>query len=103
MEELRNIEQKIAWELIHHPQTRGDDWLLMMRLYQDFYGIKATTSFTSVCLMHSEAGLPTFESVTRLRRKLQEKDPEMYGASKRARQLRHEREVEMYDYVQGNV
>lgn len=102
MEKLRTIEQKIAWELLQHPQTRESDWILMLRLYQDFYGVKATTSFSAVCLMHEEAGLPTFESVTRLRRKLQEKDPKAYGSSRKTARLRHDREVDMYDYVQGN-
>lgn len=100
--DLKRIEDMVAYELDNSSSCRNSDWFLIMQVYRDFYDVDPTTSFYEICLMHETKKIPTFESITRLRRKLQEKDPKRYGASGRTTRLRHTLEVKFYDFLKEN-
>ena len=99
MEKLTTIEQKIRHELEIRPECRESDWALMFHLYLDFYGIDSKSTFFDVCVMHNQMDLPSPESISRLRRKVQEHNPELRSEDQ-VREWRKDREIEMYDYVQ---
>ena len=67
--ELKTIEQKVLYELENFPQTRQSDKVLVTALYMDFYGVTAGTPFVDV--IHGK--FPNYESIGRVRRKIQEK------------------------------
>ena len=100
--ELKRIKDMVAWELERFPACKNSDWALIMRVYEDFYDVSPQTPFYTIAMMHDTKKLPTFESITRLRRKLQEEDPKKYGASGRTTRLRHTLEVKFYDFIKEN-
>lgn len=74
-EELKTIEQKVLWELENNPSTRDSDRNLVTAVYMDFYGMTEVTPFVDV--MYSK--LPSYESIGRARRKIQETREDLRG------------------------
>ena len=67
-EELKTIEQKVLWELENNPSTRNSDRMLTVAVYMDFYNMTGTTPYIDVMLSR----VPSYESIGRARRKIQE-------------------------------
>lgn len=79
-EDLKTIEQKALWELENNPSTRDSDRNLVTAVYMDFYGMTEVTPFVDV--MYSR--LPSYESIGRARRKIQEtRRPERQGQNRK--------------------
>jgi hypothetical protein len=74
-EELKTIEQKVLWELENNPSTRGSDKMLTMAVYMDFYNMTGTTPYVDVML----SKVPSYESIGRARRKIQETREDLRG------------------------
>ena len=72
---LRDLEPRVLRVLVDIPETRKDDFLLIKYVLDDV--VSTEISFGSIMLNHKELGIPSFESITRCRRKLQEKNPEL--------------------------
>ena len=97
--ELKNLEQKIECILALSEASRSDDWLLTWGIYHYYYGLSKGASFMDVMLRHREMGLPTPESIARIRRKVQERNPGKYDPAKDVAEFRHQRDIEFYDYA----
>ena len=70
MPRLNKIECEVIDILEKHPETRGDDWLLLKVFYNQIIDT-SVMSFATVCEHHDELGLPSFESIRRCRQKIQ--------------------------------
>ncbi len=97
MNTLPKIREMVRQELLKHPETRDDDFLLVARIYYDFYKIDKSRSFILVMVRHKELRLPSFESIRRNRQYLQAEKPNLYGASEEVMELRHQGECDYYD------
>ena len=86
--ELNQIVEDVLKE---HPEARDDDHKLFIWVcyYQKPELLNET--FSKAFWNHNENGLPSFETITRIRRKAQEKKPELRG---KAYDKRHQKESE---------
>ena len=81
-----------------YPEARDDDMILYAYIVYKVSDLKANIGFYTVMKYHDKYNLPSYESVTRARRKVQEKEPRLRGA-KHGR--RKELEEEYRDYYGG--
>ena len=95
-EDLKTIEQKALWELEHNPSTRDSDRNLVTAVYMDFYGMTEVTPFVDV--MYSR--LPSYESIGRARRKIQETREDLRGKDRIERERLANQEAYI-DYAIG--
>ena len=75
MSKLRNLEPIVEEVLIHNPDARKDDFILIEGVVSHF--IDTDMSFKSIMLNHTDLKIPSIESITRCRRKIQELRPEL--------------------------
>lgn len=68
--------------LTENPKAREDDFLMVYLTYCELRPEVADYKFVDIVTMHKELGLPSFEGVTRRRREIQAKNPELQGDSK---------------------
>lgn len=61
--------------LKNHPETRGDNFLLYNEVLKHY--IDTSASLYGVFKHHAELGIPSLESITRCRRKIQERNPSL--------------------------
>lgn len=99
MMKLETLQAKIQKILTDNPDTRGNDKLLYFRLAQELSPNTLNMAFGSF-LMDRHVNVPSFESVSRARRKIQSKFPEL-RADKRVTELRAEKEREYREYAHG--
>lgn len=90
----KDIYNKVAKVLKEYPRARDDDNFLLAIFYRNFYGV-GSASFFEVMINLKNLELPSPESITRARRRLQEEMPLVYGASG---QVRKERAKEQRSY-----
>ena len=95
MTTLKRLEDKVRVVLSVHPEARDDDRLLALRIWSDFYGIGSWTPISEVL---ANDNIPSLESIGRVRRKVQELEPELRG-TKRAQKRRKDYEQTVRDYV----
>ena len=89
---MGEIKYRVAIILEAIPDARNSDKVLYGKLLETFYGISTSDGFLDV--LYNRKDLPSYESVTRVRRKFQEKMPLVYGANGRVRKMRSEMENE---------
>ena len=93
MKDYYNMVKKI---MTKHPETRDDD----MKLYAVivFYKIRLSTDVTFYDAMshHKKYNLPSYESVTRARRKVQENEESLRGKKYSDRLKRQEEYRDYY-------
>lgn len=90
----QKVYQQVAQILTEYPRARDDDNFLIALVYRNFYGVGAASFFDVMSNWHWLA-LPSPESITRYRRRLQEEAPLIYGASGQTRKERA-KEEELY-------
>ena len=73
---IRTLEPVVQEVLEQNESARKDDFILMVEVIEKL-GIDTHISFRSMLLFHNELQVPSFESITRCRRKLQELHPEL--------------------------
>lgn len=107
MRKLLKITELVKGVLEEYPETRNDDNLLWLEALRE-------TAYKRDCvyvldlglssLMHNirALNLPTFESVSRARRKLQAKYPELRG-TERAQRRRAEKEIIYKEYAKNGI
>lgn len=76
MKDYMSIVEKVLRE---HSVTRDDDFKLYVWACQIMNPEIMREEFGKALWHHSENGLPSYESITRARRKLQEQNPELRG------------------------
>lgn len=92
----KTLETEIREILESKPDTRDSNELLY-GVYLAKHGV-TMPSVKSFFMDFPRYGVSSFESVTRARRKIVEKNPKL-GASEAVKQIRLEREFDMWDYA----
>ena len=88
----KKLLQPIVTEILETiPETREDDMLLISTVFDKLYEGLTNMSFNFIVNRRKELKLPTFESITRVRRYIQNKNPNL--ASERVKQNRQEEEL----------
>lgn len=100
MENLRTIEQKVRAVLEQDVDARNDDMTLYVRICDTYVKGVSRQPFETVMLQYRLLGLPNFESVSRIRRKLQAEVSELSGSA-RTQQTRQEQERVYRNYAKG--
>lgn len=90
------IEDLVKEILIKNPKTRNDDFELIAEYYYQLCPEILNMKFSYVFLGHKELGLPSFESITRARRKVQAKYQEL--ANEKTKQKRKYLENEYREF-----
>jgi hypothetical protein len=87
---MKDIKEKVKTLLIKHPELRDDDFKLIATLYSVQSGgwnaLKNISAFDFL-INFANHKYTSFESITRVRRKLQEEDENLRGAKYLERQL----------------
>lgn len=79
-----------------HPETRDDDMKLYVWIISEICPEVMKQPFAKVLWYHNNHGLPSYESVTRARRKLQEKNPELRGKKYEKRMMNQDEYIKRY-------
>lgn len=77
MKNLKTIEEKVRFALSCNEKTRDDDMTLYVCVCAICLPTVPEMPFMNVMLHYRSLGLPNFESVGRIRRKLQVEHPEL--------------------------
>ena len=80
MDNLKTIEGKVRAVLQENEDTRNDDMVLYLALCNLYLADAGNMPLAQILTNHKELGLPSFESMGRTRRKLQERHPELLGS-----------------------
>ena len=89
MKKIRDVEKKVRALLIKNPIYRDSDTLLYVAYCMEEKPEVRRMTFCEVMENLKELGLPTYESVGRSRRKIQEREPDLKG-SKDVEEFRYE-------------
>lgn len=108
MKQLANITQVVKIILMESPEARDDDYLLWLKVIEkvaEWHRIPdftKTMTFGTFLTMAKYSQFPHFESVSRARRKLQEKY-EILRGTERTRKARAELEAVYEEYSKTEV
>ena len=80
MQKLRTIEDKVRAILKKDEEARNDDMVLYLALCNVCLKDAGAMPLAEIMTQHKYLGLPSFESVSRTRRKLQAQYPELAGS-----------------------
>jgi len=99
MAKIYEVQPIVFEALTNDPSTRGDNFLLYIAVLKKF--IDPKMSLESVFANHKTLGIPSLETITRCRRKLQERYPELRDAE--ADNVRATDEQEFVEYARKRV
>lgn len=91
---IKNTHIQVEYILRNVPETRKDDFVLIS-VFKDFF-FKGYT-MEQCMLNHNELGFPSFETITRCRRKLQAQYEELVNSE--TQELRKEQETNFKEYA----
>lgn len=94
---IDNVENLVKQALIKNKSARDDDHLLYIEVVYIIDPGLVNVNFMMNFKNARQLGLPPFESVSRARRKLQEKYPELRATSK-VENARKEKQMEFEEY-----
>ena len=94
MARIQNVQPLVYTALKNTPETRADDYLLVLEVYKHF--ISVDMSLKTVLEHHIELGLPSFASIIRIRRKLQKNNPELASLTAAVMREKEEKEYRAY-------
>lgn len=95
MSRCSKVEPVVRKVLEENLETRGDDFLLVYKVFKEFLPDIDNYDFKEIMLNHREYNLPYFESVRRTRQKLQSKNPDLLPSEN----TRRGRKLEEADYI----
>lgn len=98
MSKIKKTEIIVKSILEDNKEARDDDFLLVSLVCRRYCPGIIGETFTEVLAQHKRYGLPSFESITRARRKLQATHEELRG-SEQVRRIRDEEEENFRDYA----
>ena len=96
MAKIQKVQPLVLSALVNNPETRTDDFLLVLEVYKNF--ITADMKLETVFLEHKRLGLPCFTSISRTRRKLQKKYPELVHKGTAIMRATAEKDYKAYAY-----
>ena len=88
--------------LEEHPETRGDDFLLYAEVIREYRPELAELSVLDFFVAHKDLYCPSYESVSRVRRRLQAKFPELCSDEVKAKRAKQQAEYKTYSLLEGN-
>ena len=94
MARIQQIEPIVEKALVYHPETRGDNFLLYVEVLKRFIDTQLPLEY--VFTHHKQLGIPSLETITRCRRKLQEIYP--YLRDEEAHEIMRQEANAYYDY-----
>lgn len=94
---IDNVENLVKQALIKNKSARDDDHLLYIEVVYIIDPALVNVNFAMNFKNARQLGLPPFETVSRARRKLQEKYPELRATSK-VENARKEKQMEFEEY-----
>ena len=97
--DLKTVEARVYNLLFENSKLRGDDYLLYAEYINRYFPRLLDQPLHEALTKHFERGLPSFESVTRARRKIQRRCPEL--SSVRASAGRKEQEAAYLEYARS--
>lgn len=74
---MKDLKEQVEYILYTCPRSRDDDFILINEVYKRYYFNTNTISFDNMLNNHKYYKLPSFESITRARRKLQAEKEEL--------------------------
>lgn len=78
MSNLKSIEQ-VVYEILKEKEiAKSDDWILIGFVLKNF-GVDLNLPLKVVLAEHKKFDIPSFESITRARRKIADKYPELFN------------------------
>lgn len=95
MARIKKVEKLVYASLVNKPETRSDDFLLILDVLKTF--VSPNVSLETVMTYHKVLGIPSIETITRTRRKLQNEYPELVDAE--AKKIRKKEEEEFFQYA----
>lgn len=98
MSKCAKVEPVVKKVLEEKPYTRSDDFALVYEVFKEFLPDIDNMKFKDIMLYHKEYGLPYFESVRRVRPKLQNQYPELLPPEN-VIQARQVEEMEYREYA----
>lgn len=94
MSRIYQCELLVEQALIDNPETRGDNFILYIEVLRKFVDTKM--SLEAIFLNHKALRIPSLETITRCRRKLQENDPSLRDEI--AEKIRADEEEDFIEY-----
>lgn len=79
--------------------ARSDDYILYAEILERFFPEVATMPFRKALLLHQQITVPSYESIARVRRKVQSKYPEYESERAKIRRAKLESEYRAYAEV----
>ena len=98
MNELKTVTQMVLECLEKYPETRNSDRALIRRVYEDYYDI----AWQAFCVVIMRPDLPSFETIRRVRQKIQEEHEEL-RATKKVEDERVARQEEFIALAKGEL
>lgn len=98
---MKKLEPMVKELLEYYPATREDDFYLVGSVYYMIKPEIKTKTFLDIMKKHKEYGLPSFESITRARRKVQAENDNLI--SNKAKRIREKEEREYFEYYKGVI
>ena len=99
MNKLYKLEDVVLKVLEEQPDTRKDDFFLVFRVWEKFDERVKTLNCGQVFYNHKKLNLPTFESITRCRRKICETRKDLMD--EKTTDARLKETVTYIDYAKG--
>ena len=100
--ELYNVKQHVTQLLKEEPETRDNDDLLFVKVYERINPKAVGLPYFVVMANRKRYGLPTIETIRRCRQKAQELNPELRG-SKKSRKARAEKQEEFEAFARSKA
>lgn len=97
---IKDVEKLVLPVLIRNEKARTDDFILYGGILKD-KNIDLTTPVGYLLKDHEKYGIPPFESVTRCRRHIQRRMPEL--SKKSVAELRNRRQEEFKEYNKTDI
>ena len=100
---MKKIQNEVRRILIDAPMTRDNDKLLTINYWMTELGLKhnkylKTFEFMEFCILYSTDKLTDAQTITRARRQLQMKEPQLRGEKYKARMANQEKVKEDLGY-----
>lgn len=93
---MDNYYYSVRAILLENPRTRDDDMYLYSVFLAKFNLVRPEETFYEVMLSAKSRGLPSYESITRARRKVQEMEEYLRGEKRKARKEQEQKYREFY-------
>lgn len=94
----QTIERLVHAVLIESEEARSDDFILLYEVYSHIQPFIGGMQFKDICRRHRQLGLPSVHSISRVRRMVFAKYPELKPKDTEPRELE---EIEFIEYVRG--